>query len=253
MVLHQRISTIFIAEAERGAFSNRLEQRFLVPDGGLNHDLRAILLLESPHKDEVSPSEVNDRFPLAGCAGQHVREKLNGWIPHWTLPNRSIGELVHENCDAVQRLGIMNVSQFPLQWKAYVGIQDDWLRCQEKKDWLRCMGRIRSGPRASYIGFSNSDLGLRSGYLKEEIHLLRRAIANDLRGRLGRIREERPNVLLVCCGDVARAFYRCAGITFDNTCSFPHPSRPANRRVGRRKGWCSVDAAEKQRLIDALL
>lgn len=246
MSLHQRISEIFMPlapEAERMAFSNRLEQRFLVRDGGLGHDLRVILLVESPHKDEVSQSDVNGRFPLAGSTGQHVRERLNSWISHWTLPARSIGQLVHEGCNAVQQLRIMNVSRLPLQSSAYASVQRNWRHMQGQKNCLRCMERIRSAPCANYRGFPNPSRGLRSGYLKEEIHQLRLAIAEDLRGRLDHIRRENPSTLLICCGRVAQAFYLRAGVVFENTCCFPHPSYG---------GWRSVDAAKKQKLIDAL-
>lgn len=129
MPLHQKVGEIFLEdEGERAAFSNSLRRHFLVKDAGIfapgtntvRNELRVVLLLESPHTDEVEPSGIHNRHPLAGRSGKDVTKVLMEWLPGSNLQdNESIGNLVNrEHCD-VRWLGIMNVSQLPFQNPAY--------------------------------------------------------------------------------------------------------------------------------------
>ena len=265
MSLDEAIGEIFLANSsheERVAFSDNLRARFLVPDGGMDSgELSAVLLVESPHTSEVSPPDVNGRFPLAGnarnAAGRRVRVHLNEWIPELALPSRSIGRLVHERCASVRRLGIMNVSRFPMQGKAYESIdrsENDFLENPRWESYVTCVEYIRKAPdRNHYQGFKCKFCS-RGGYLKDEINELRSAIDGDLEGRLEQLHERFPSVLLVCCGKVAQTFYERTKVDWPNVANFPHPSPNSRASEGSEEGggWDLVADVEKQKLIDAL-
>ena len=258
MSLHQRIGEIFLengAVEDRATFAHGLEEHFLVQDGGVDRGgLAVVLLMESPHTDEISPTNVVDRFPLAGHAGKHVREKLNEWMRTLDLPDEAIGKLVHRECDAVRRLSIMNVCRLPFQRKAYGSVPSRGRRdCRSSRAWgkfLTCMEYIKGSPCKKYSGFRCASCS-RGGYLKEELRQLCAAIAEDLRGRLEHLRRENPDALMVCCGEVAQAFYEEVGIEGQETCDFPHPEYHPKGR-GRSIGWDFAEQAAIQRLVAAL-
>ena len=258
MSLHQGVGEIFLgngAAEGRATFARSLKEHFWVQDGGVNRGgLAVVLLMESPHTDEISPTNVADRFPLAGHAGNHVREKLNEWMRTLDLPDESIGKLVHRECDAVRRLSIMNVCRLPFQRKAYESVPSRGRQdCRSSRAWgkfLTCMEHIRGSPCKRYSGIRCASCS-RGGYLKEELRQLCAAIAEDLRGRLERLRNENPDVLLFCCGEVAQAFYEEVRIERQEACNFPHPERRP-KESGERSGWDLAKPAAKQRLVEAL-
>ena len=89
MLLNERVGAILLANEPpqaRNTFSNSLK-RFLVKDAGIfepgtntvRNELRVVLLVESPHTDEVKLSEdIHNRYPLAGRTGRDVR---GGTVP----------------------------------------------------------------------------------------------------------------------------------------------------------------------------
>lgn len=87
-----------------------------VPDLVPGNGIRVVLLLESPHINEVSHG-----FPLAGPSGQMVAAKMASWdlLDH-QLANQgtSIGAIVSRQ--DIQWLGLMNVCELPLQDGAYL-------------------------------------------------------------------------------------------------------------------------------------
>ena len=220
-ILLQRIGKIFHANGsaeERADFLNSLE-RFLVPDRGTGrrYELRVVLLVESPHTDEIGPSEIDNRYPLAGDSGKTVRNRFMEWWPELELPNRSIGKLVHGNDPSVNWLGIMNVCQLPFQKGAYQ-ISDSGI-CWNRPDWKnykKYMSIIRNDPCSN-------------GRDDDDCKKLDDAIAEDFRKRLEFIHRNLPDVLLVRCGKVAKAFYTKA---IEMNTYLPHPA--SYRPIGER-------------------
>lgn len=226
MPLHQNVGEIFLAngsDEERAAFSASLE-RFLVKDAGIfesnigtvRNELKVVLLLESPHIDEVGLSdEIHNRHPLAGTSGQAVTKVLMEWLPGLILQdNESIGSLVNRKHYDVRWLGIMNVSQLPFQSSAY-NINDD--ARQNRPPWNEykdSMSHIREKRRRC----EDHDNPLRC-----KINQLYHTIIGDLRRRLELMKFGRPGVLLVCCGEVAQKLYEKADVRLCDT-YVPHPS-----------------------------
>ena len=236
MPLHESVGEIFLEAGARAAFSNSL-RRFLVEDRGTVQDdgthrdeLRVVLLLESPHIDEVKLSdEICNRHPLAGESGKDVTKVLMEWLPGLTLQdNEPIGSLVNqEHCD-VRWLGIMNVSQLPFQSKAYCRRhipqrENDCRGDDNWDDYITCMDYIKDHlGRKTYKGKNNAETQ-RLQRLQCKIEKLETAIIVNLRGRLESMKSEKPDVLLVCCGEVAQKFYKKTDVSMCNT-DAPHPS-----------------------------
>lgn len=201
-------------------------ERFRVPDTCAGRPgLEVVLLVESPHEQEVEAPEIDDRYPLAGTAersaGRHVRDKLTEWAQDLELPVQPIGQLVHQEFDAVQRLGIMNVSQLPFQASPYAAVDGDVCENEHWDDYIKCMEHIKGNP---YV----------RKYRWDKMNDLRVAITEDLKARLDNLVQCNPNVLLVPCGDVAAAFYLRAAIA-----RLPHPSL-------KRGGWRTLNAEERR-------
>ena len=242
MPLHERVGEIFLANeyAEAQAPFPGSLARFLVPDIGIDQSgLRVVLLVESPHTGEVRPPEIDNRYPLAGSAGRHVRDKLAQNQPDF--PAGPIGSLVHQECDTVLRLGIMNVSQLPFQVAPYIRCNNGVRQTRYWGDYITCMEYIRKRPDIlNYPGFN------RSGDLRCVINRLQRTIVDDLKRRLSILHGRNPCVLLVRCGKVAKNFHEKTDIIMPNTCDLPHPSR---------NGWQTLDPQETQclrRIVDLL-
>ena len=218
--------------------------RFRVQDTGIDQaGLGVVLLVESPHTYEVCHG-----YPLAGPqanrAGRHVRDKLVEW--GLTLPERPIGELVHQG-NAVQALGIMNVSQLPFQETAY-----------DCTPWAENDCRDRGDEWEDYIGYMNTIVGNPGAVNRDDTRCqdLDDAIATDLGGRLTALCTNNPDVLLVRCGRVAKKFHEKTGITRLHTCDLPHPTRPAKPSIHRERGWQTLNGQETQCLqsiVDRLL
>lgn len=196
--------------------------RFLVRDGGTGRDgLRVVLLLESPHSDEVCPPAIDDRFPLAGGTGRCVRELLRR-----DLPNQAVGQLVHDDHPELLTLGIMNVSRLPFQGVAY-----DACNNQHWSSYIRCMECIRKRPYVhNYRGFRDAP------NLRAELNDLQNAIAEDLSARLTSLFNRQSDVELVRCGDVAESFYAKAYMA---DTYLPHPSTG---------GWSALNQEQERRL-----
>ena len=208
-ILLHRIGGIFSND-----FSNSLK-RFLVPDRGTGrrYELRVVLLVESPHIDEIEPSKICNRYPLAGDSGKEVKNKFMKWWPELKLPNKPIGKLVHYDNSAVNWLGIMNVSQLPFQEGAYS--IPEGKGCRNHKYWCKYkdyMKTIRGNPYADRTC--------------EKRKKLDDAIAEDLRGRLEFLHRNLPDVLLVRCGEVAKAFYMKA---IEMNAYLPYPTSPKKK------------------------
>ena len=200
--------------------------RFRVEDAGIiepgtdtvRNELRVVLLVESPHTDEVGLSdEIHNRHPLEGSAGRHVRDILEQ--EQLALPDEPIGRLVHRVDDTVRGLGIMNVSQLPFQKEPYRNQDNGICHNQHWKDYIKCMEIIRKDPVAR----------------KRKCNKCQRlddAIVEDLRRRLRSLCRRNSDVRLVPCGEVASTFY-----TKTKERYLPHPSR---------NGWQTLNCEERQ-------
>ena len=213
--------------------------RFRVDDAGIiepgtvtvRNELRVVLLVESPHTDEVHPPGIVDRYPLAGSVGRFVRNKLMRW--GLTLPEQptSIGQLVHQGCDTVQRLGIMNVSQLPFKERPYELYDNDVRQLQCWDDYITCMEYIRKHPGVkTYMSSNDNGRTRRWQVLRCKIDRLEHAIIEDLAVRLGALGE---NVRVMCLGAVAQIFYLKSRYYLETNgyiLDFPYPSHSLPRR-----------------------
>lgn len=184
---------------------------------------KTILLLESPHYDEVHAGH-----PLAGASGKEVTKVLKCNCSIQTMlsqiesanrvssGNEAIGCIL-KRCPGTLRLGLMNSIRLPLQIKAYRGSQQYHRRlfgeflCLLLQTVIRNRSTLLSDealPRASRIY---------------------RVLLNDLKSRLENLPEE---ALVVPCGEAARDFlekarslegYQGAARIYDQ--EIPHPAR----------------------------
>ena len=171
---------------------------------------KTILLLESPHFDEI-----NARHPLAGQSGIAVTEALKRNTSIETMlgqieradttssGNEAIGCILQHHPGTL-RLGLMNASQLPLQIMAYCPRRqaerpvafretDRWYHWQRHSEFLCFLQTIRNLPK------------LLSVEAEHRAFSVYRVLLNDLKSRL----ETLPaGVRVVPCGKVARAFVK---------------------------------------------
>ena len=153
----------------------------------------AILLLESPHTLETCCG-----FPLAGASGLAVADHLG---PALRIPGDQpkcpLGDILrnHRYNDRLRRLGVMNVSELPMQSTAYPSCP----KSDFEDLFLRHLAAIRATPRATTRRGSRRRL-------REKIDAL---LVERLKSRVERTC---PNALWVLCGDVAEAFFDKAGL-----------------------------------------
>ena len=239
MPLLERVGEIFAGIGEEGTqFSNSL-RRFLVYDGGMDQDSTVVLLAESPSEKEVEPDQIDCRHPLAGDSGTFISNKLAQWKPELDF-SAPIGKLVHETCEVVCRLGVMNVSQLPFERKAYArsNIASRPRDCRDHESWgdfLKCMEYIREHP----VGKTYKNM---EGH-RNRIDNLERAIVEDLAQRLPPIGED---VKVMCLGERAQIFYLKSHYyrsTHSHILDFPHPSHGH---------WSRLEPQHGPRLQDVL-
>lgn len=179
----------------------------LVGRQGASVDL--VLLLESPHIDEVQA-----KHPLAGRAG---REAL-AFLSETRDSGRSLGEEISQrqrNGDF--RVAILNVSRVPLQPQAVTG--SDPLRAE---DWAQ-LERLR-GSGAKQVG----RLRTRRQYAE--------SLLDNLASRLALL-DLGPGTTVAPTGRFAQMFWRSLPATPSALLEVPHPARHQWARAGE-------DAAE---------
>lgn len=232
MPLSEAVASIYANADTRETFQNSLA-RFRVDDVGADRrDLEVVLLVESPHTHEIGY-----QFPLAGDTGRRVRCVLDKCHVE-RISRGPIGRLVHDQAPhpSVPRLGIMNVSQLPFESDAYDCLPWRANDCRGHDNWddyIADMSTIKDGP------------GVRACKRKRETcQRLDRAITSDLRRRLSGLYAYKPNILLVCCGEVAQEFFKKSRCSLNWPCgNLPHPSP-------RRGGWKELSSQEGQCLRD---
>ena len=149
--------------------------------------VRVVLLLESPHKDEVPR-----RRPLVGPSGVHATKGLGTVLPAMRGAD-ALGDLVASGDPRVSWLGIMNASRLPLQVRPY--LESDAGCPADIPAWptfAKCLPYIRGKRPVT----ERNEAALR----------LERAIVEDLQDRLDRI-PTGSGLLLVCCGAIAQRIF----------------------------------------------
>ena len=194
-----------------GIFGRRLArfvESSVVPDlpegdwGGV----KVVLLLESPHTDEVQAGR-----PLAGDSGKSVTKELGENVPAMRGVAGAVGDLVANGDRRVSWLGIMNASRLPLQASAYpANGADHRVDIPAWSEFAKCLPYVR---------------GKRSVTERNEAALLmERAIVEDLQERLDGIPVEN-DLLLVCCGKFAQSIFERTRVRDTIRIAYaPHPS-----------------------------
>ena len=197
-----------------GIFGRRLArfvESSVVPDlpEGDWSGVKVVLLLESPHTDEVPAGR-----PLVGGSGKSVTKGLGENVPAMRGVAGAVGDLVADGDRRVSWLGIMNASRLPLQPGAGTYPANGVDRPADIPAWgefERCLRYVR-GKRP--VTERN-----------EAALLLERAIVADLQERLDGI-PAGNDLLLVCCGEIAqRMFERTRARGTIRIAYAPHPSK----------------------------
>lgn len=173
----------------------RLLDPFLIPDFPARkcewEDVRAILLVESPHTGEVQVG-----YPLAGDSGEAVTRLISDNIQGLENLSGSIGKILNGKPNPLPWLGIVNVCRLPLQEAAYRKRPNDAQILMRHPSWVVFMESLKE-VRDNPFTIHREDGAHR---------LVDRAIAEDLKRRSCNIRRFNSKSL-ACCGGVALAFY----------------------------------------------
>ncbi|MBF0350495.1 MAG: hypothetical protein HQM11_05660 [SAR324 cluster bacterium] len=183
--------------------------RVYVPDCVIEGKTRVILVLESPHTQEVKQG-----FPLAGNSGKEVSKLLDKLIFQQDSPlNRPVGAYISEKYPLFQGIGLLNICPIPMQTVCY-----DPVLQERYGSWLRCLAILRGAPSSK----KRKD---------PQLQTLETMILADLKERIEQAGSE---TLLIPCGNVARAFLDKAGIQTEMNL-VPHPSFGQWSRAGNLK------------------
>ena len=179
-----------------------------LPEGDWS-GVKVVLLLESPHTDEVPAGR-----PLVGGSGKSATKGLGENVPAMRGVAGAVGDLVADGDRRVSWLGLMNASRLPLQASADTYPANGVDRPADIPAWgefERCLRYVR---------------GERSVTERNEAALLlERAIVEDLQERLDGI-PAGNDLLLVCCGEIAqRMFERTRARDTIRIAYAPHPSK----------------------------
>ena len=221
--LDDTANALALCGEESEQFQETFTDEFIVDDSIINRRLRTVLLLESPHKDEIC-----HKHPLAGKAGKSITRKL---LPNQRNNNNvPIGCLLHQGCrceqanirdPVISSLGLMNVSRIPLGKNAYPPNIH-----QQYSELLCYLHAIKGKPFAAFL----------SNHAPSRVYMaIHMAIHMAIRDDLGRrLRALSSNILVVPCGEVARSFlcratnmpdYRDGPEIYASNYDVPHPAR----------------------------
>ena len=183
-------------------------QSYLVDDIRLSGTHSGVvLLLESPHT-----AEIFHRYPLAGISGEDVTNALSCVfsIPqdyrHCPFGEILLGDL-NTQVEHLNRIGVMNVSQLPMQSKIY--------SCSVRRSFDSLLKNLNTLRDSKAIDRENRCTTKR----------LKEILIYNLKSRIDSTPAE---TLFVPCGEIARAYFRVANRTSNRRCSnlcVPHPSR----------------------------
>ena len=152
----------------------------------LYKDTKIIFILESPHTQEVK-----NGYPVAGKSGNDMSKVLFGL-------DESFGKLIYER--QMDAIGIVNVSNYPLQQSAYVGTPPPVSEFFDK---------IRQNPKPRKRG-------------AEDLNLVINKMLSNFKNRL----EVHKDKKIVICGNFAQSAFNCVfnDDEFSSVIRVPHPS-----------------------------
>ena len=191
-------------EDQLEAVMTALRVRHTVPDILLPTST-CLFILESPHVQELKYGA-----PVAGSSGltmsRHLFGDRDGQFP--------IGLLVKQNADEqknqprLNRIGLLNVSNVPLQRAAY----HDPAVVSAHADWLHAMDHVRANNQTDT-------------YRDMTQMAVQDALTTSLRVKLEALRQR--TCTLIPCGRFAQKFFRLAAVQSSNWTvirDVPHPS-----------------------------
>jgi hypothetical protein len=182
-------------------FPNCFVERYFISDLARNlPETRYVLVLESPHTDEV-----NSGYPLAGSAGKNIAEIL------CDDKSTAYGKKLSE--DPKLGIGIMNVCQIPMQFSAYCYRDLQELSTSNLID-LAIIFHIRAS-----IQTKTFEKPPKIKHCPDRHEYMLNKIKDSLKARL-----PPSEVKIISCGHVASSFLNFC--ERNPTISIRHPGRP---------------------------
>ena len=190
-------------EEYRGIF-NTLATRYLVNDY-VTERTKVLFILESPHVQELKYGA-----PVSGSSGASMSRHLFG-ERYAHLP---LGLIVKKNVDealrrpSIDRVGLMNVCQIPLQAAAYA----DATLTARHAEFFSALATVRTA-------------GGTSAFTDPRKHAVQQIITGSIRRKLAKLQGQ--ELFLVPCGRFAQSFFRLAAVTsplWHVIDQVPHPS-----------------------------
>ena len=187
-----------------------------VPDI-LSQTVTLVFILESPHVQELKYGA-----PVSGASGatmtKHLFGEASARLPLGLLVKKNLDE--QKNRPRLNRIGLVNVSNIPLQGAAYRSQE----LVSEFTDWMRAMEHVRS----------NNQTDVYRDPLQNEVQSF---LVESMRTKL--LGMTNGNYTLVPCGRFAQKFFRLANVASPRWTvinGVPHPSynswdRPQYRAV----------------------
>lgn len=190
-------------EEYRGIF-NTLATQYLVNDY-VTERTKVLFILESPHVQELKHGA-----PVSGPSGASMSRHLFGE----RFAHLPLGIVVKKNVDealrrpSIDRVGLMNVCQIPLQAAAYA---DASLTAQHVQ-FFAALATVRT-------------TGGTTTFTDPRKHAVQQIITGSIRRKLVKLQGQ--ELFIVPCGRFAQAFFRLAAVTsplWNVIDQVPHPS-----------------------------
>ena len=190
-------------EEYRGIF-NTLATQYLVNDY-VTERTKVLFILESPHVQELKHGA-----PVSGPSGASMSRHLFGE----RFAHLPLGIVVKKNVDealrrpSIDRVGLMNVCQIPLQAAAYA---DASLTAQHAQ-FFAALATVRT-------------TGGTTTFADPRKHAVQQIITGSIRRKL--VKRQGQELFIVPCGRFAQAFFRLAAVTsplWNVIDQVPHPS-----------------------------
>ncbi|PWK05184.1 uracil-DNA glycosylase family protein [Tumebacillus permanentifrigoris] len=188
----------------RSIFNDLARQNYFVPDL-LTEESRFLFLLESPHIEELKHGA-----PVSGQSGSTMSRHLYGD----KFAQYPLGRMLKRNRDAqlnrpaLNKVGLLNVCNIPLQARAY--------RLEARTQYRDFFPVLESVRTQNHI----------IAYPDQAANLIQEIIADSLRRKL--LNWQGRQVVLVPCGRFAQKFLRLADVhspQWQIIANVPHPSR----------------------------
>ncbi|TDP11576.1 uracil-DNA glycosylase family protein [Halanaerobium congolense] len=193
--------------------SNKLD-KFIVEDLYSGEDVEILFILESPHTDEVKY-----QYPVAGNSGREMSDILfnRGDIPIGFIVKHIEYMRKEMNIDLTKNIGIMNVSQLPLQLSTY---EDEDIELLEVLSSLNFIKKAITKDKSS----------INTKHRNNFTNSLKKIICDDFEMRLTDLIRRCNLKLIIPCGNFAQSFlekfFKENQIDHVNTIwGVPHPSR----------------------------